>query len=132
MVWPIVAMAALGAAQSMQQQEKSKTERKQAAEMARWSPYTGMAPNQISSAPSLLQGAAQGAGTGAMMQGMMGGGGGAAAAAPAADAGQMNMADPAAQASMTGGQSAAAPPPGQYQGASTYNRQMAQKYPWAY
>jgi hypothetical protein len=106
----------------MLDKKQEEADRRQAAEMARWSPWTGMQPNQISRA-NLLGSTMQGGMAGAMM-GDLGG----PEAAP--EGGAALTSDPAATASMTGGQSAATTAPGAYPGAATYNQQMAMKYPW--
>lgn len=102
---PVLAgMAALGLARGMMDQKRASKERKQEAEIARYSPWTGMQAQRVKDA-DILGSTMQGAMGGAMIgQAMGGGGGGAAAAATpaaggAADAGGMGL---------TGG---GAPPP---------------------
>lgn len=91
--------------------QKEKRQRKRDAELARFSPWTGMGPMGIQEADPL----------GSTMQGAMGGamlgqgigaasGAGGATAAGGAEGAALTTADPAMQASLTGGQSSMAAP----------------------
>jgi len=87
-------MAAAGAmagkAKNDRANEIEKSDRNLAAETARYSPWTGMAPGQIRRSGSMFGDVAQGALSGAMMGSQFGGGGmGGAAAAPMAGGGGM-------------------------------------------
>lgn len=102
---------------------KEKRQRKQEAEIARYSPWTGMQAQRVQEADPLgsaMQGAMGGAMLGQGLGGM--GGGGAAAAAPAGGAAATS--DPGVAASLTGGQSQMG------QTAPGVDPAMAQKYPW--
>lgn len=86
---PLVAgMAGVGLVKGMMDKKREEADRKQAAELARWSPWSGIAPNEVRRADvlgSTLQGGMSGAMLGQSM-GMGGGAAGAGAAAPAAGA----------------------------------------------
>lgn len=91
----IAAMAALGLAKGISDRGKANADRRQAAEMARWSPWTGMGPNQIRQADELGS-TMQGGMAGAMMGGgSMGGEAAAAEAGAPAAANQVPMASAA-------------------------------------
>lgn len=125
----IAAMAALGLAKGLMDKGKEDKDRRQAAEMARWSPWTGMKPNDIRQS-DVMGSTMQGGMTGAMM-GQQGGWGGAGAAPEATGAAATT--DPGAAASLTGGQSQMAGGNvgmGGYMSPADYNTSMAQKYPW--
>lgn len=106
----LVGGAALGLAKGYQDQQNEKKDRQVASATARYSPWTGMQPQQVKRGDMIGSGM-QGAMAGGMLGQSLGGGGDAAAG------GAMQTTDPAAQASMTGGQSMMQPG-------------MAQKYPW--
>lgn len=53
MAWPIIAMAAMGAAQHYDQQKKADQQRKLQAETARYSPWTNMQANTNIADPSM-------------------------------------------------------------------------------
>lgn len=64
-VWAIpLAMMAAGAYKGMQDQERAKQDRKMEAELARWSPWTGIAPQRVQGGSGVLGGALQGGMTG--------------------------------------------------------------------
>lgn len=109
MIPVIAAMAAAGLLKGLSDKKKEEADRKQAAEMARWTPWTKMGPNEIKKA-DVLGSTMQGGMAGAMMgQGGMGGMmGGAKAAAPAA----------------------AGMPAQQQASMSMMGDPMQQKYPW--
>jgi hypothetical protein len=71
MLWLIPAgLAAAGAYKGQQDLEQSNRDRMAQAEVARWSPWTGMAPQQVSRGAGVLGGALQGGVAGAgLMQG---------------------------------------------------------------
>lgn len=83
-----LALAAIGAAGGLAKSEfidrpREERQRKQAAEIARWSPWTGMKPNDITEADPFGN-ALQGGMTGAMLGQAMGGAEGAPAVSQAA------------------------------------------------
>lgn len=70
-MWPMLALAALGAAKGYGDKQEEKNDKLAAAEMQRWSPWTGMRPDPIQRTPGVLGSALQGGVTGAMLgQGM--------------------------------------------------------------
>ena len=78
-MWPLLlAGAGLGAVRSMQQEQQAKQDRKREAEIARWSPWSGMQAQRVGS-PDYMGNIMQGGMTGAMMGQAMGGGSGAGA-----------------------------------------------------
>ena len=61
MIWAIpLAMAAAGAIQGQQKREQEKRDRKAEAEIARWTPWTGMAPQRVQAGGGPLGGAVTG------------------------------------------------------------------------
>ena len=122
MAWPVIAaMAAAGLVKGLGDEKKAKADRKREAEIARYSPWTGLGPSAVKEA-DIMGSVMQGGMGGAMMGQSMGGmGGGGAAAAPAGGAALTS--DPSAAASLTGGQSQMGQMGGQ-------DPAMLQKYPW--
>lgn len=100
-MWPLIlAGAGVGAMRSMQQEQQAKQDRKREAEIARWSPWTGMQAQRPGN-PDYMGNLMQGGMTGAMMGQAMGGGSagagagaGGAGAAGSSSWAQMSSADP--------------------------------------
>ena len=66
-MWPLIlAGAGLGAVRSMQQEQQAKQDRKREAEIARWSPWSGMQAQRVGT-PDYMDNIMQGGLTGAMM-----------------------------------------------------------------
>ena len=86
MLWVIpAAMAAAGAIKGQQDREQEGRDRIAEAEVARWSPWTGLAPGRVKAGPGVVGGAMQGGLAGAgLMQGVDAAGYGKQSPAPAA------------------------------------------------
>lgn len=66
---PQLIMGGLGLAKGAFDKKREQKERRAAAEMNRWSPWTGVSAGRVKAAPGFLESALQGVGAGFAMQG---------------------------------------------------------------